>query len=227
MFVGHYSASFIAKGLEPRASLALLFIAAQFLDFIFFPLVLFNIEALEMHQNATASTHFFLPFMPWSHSLWAGAFWSLIVLILAHRYLKTSKTTAILLALVTGSHWLLDLLVHTPDLAIWRIFSIDSIRLGFGLWNQALTAFGLECGLLIGAGVYYLKRTHAINKVGKYGPFIFLIVLVGIQAVNTFGPHIAMTEVQFSLVGLVTFSVFTIIAGLLDSNRRGGAQSEL
>jgi hypothetical protein len=227
MFVGHYSASFIAKGLEPRASLALLFIAAQFLDFIFFPLVLFNIEALDMHQNATASTHFFLPFMPWSHSLWAGAFWSLIVFIIAHRYLNTSKTTALLLSLVTLSHWLLDLIVHTPDLAVWRIFSIDSVKLGFGLWNQALVAFGLECMILIGAGIYYLKRTHATNKVGQYGPIIFLVVLVGIQAGNTFGPHIAMSEMQFSLVGLVTFSVFTIIAGILDSNRRGGGQSEL
>ena len=81
MFVGHYAASFVAKGLEPRASLALLFIAAQFLDFVFFPLVLLGGEQLLLLPNATQSTHFELPFMPYSHSIWAGIFWSTIALI--------------------------------------------------------------------------------------------------------------------------------------------------
>lgn len=227
MFVGHYSASFIAKGLEPRASLGLLFIAAQFLDFVFFPLALLNIEALEMHQSATASTHFLLPFMPWSHSIWAAAIWSFIVLIVALKVLNTSKTTAILLMLVTQTHWLLDLLVHDSDLAVWRIFSANASKLGFGLWDQAILAFALECGFLIGAYWFYIKRTHAVNKLGIYGPATLLIVLIAIHAFNTFAPYIKISASAFAVSALAMFITFTIIAGYLDSNRRGGVKSEL
>jgi hypothetical protein len=141
MFVGHYTASFIAKGLEPRASLGLLFIAAQFLDLIFFPLVLVHAEGLTMVANATASTHFDLPYMPFSHSIWATILSSFLVFFISLKILRLSKTVSLLLVLVVLSHWPADLLVHTPDLAVWNIFSDNSVKWGRGLWNHALLAY--------------------------------------------------------------------------------------
>ena len=226
MFIGHYTASFIAKGIEPRAPLGLLFIAAQFLDFVFFPLVLLNIEVLEMHQNATASTHFMLPFMPWSHSFWAMTIWSMAVFIIALWALKTTKTTAFLLALVTQSHWLFDLIVHEPDLAIWNIFSADAVSVGFGLWNHAMVAFILECGLLTGSVCFYLKRTYPTRQTGRYGPILFLGSLILIQASMTFGPYIEMSNSAFAATGLALFIAFTLIATHLDAYRRGGNHNE-
>jgi len=227
MFVGHYSASFIAKGLEPRASLALLFVAAQFLDFVFFPLVLIGAEDLLIHENATASTHFLLPFMPWSHSVWAALIWPIAVFLFAIRFLRVGKTTALLLALITSSHWLLDLLVHDGDLAIWSIFDDDAIKLGMGLWHQALIAFLLECTLLILATLFYLKRSHSVNRLGKIGPIIFVSTLIIVQALFNFGPFVDVSHEVFAIAAFVTLVLFTLIAGFLDPNRLGGAQSEL
>ncbi|MFQ3247020.1 MAG: hypothetical protein ACI9SP_003674 [Arenicella sp.] len=224
MFVGHYTASFIAKGLEPRASLGLLFLAAQFLDLIFFPLVLVHAESLTMTVNATASTHFKLPYMPFSHSLWSALFWSCLVFIVSITVLRLSKTVSLLLGLVLLSHWAADLLVHTPDLAVWNIFSDNAVKWGIGLWNHALLAYFLECGFLILATVFYLRRTHAVNPKGRYVMVLYLIGLVLLQAFITFGGYIELNKVTYAWQAIASFIALTIIAIIVDRDRRGGRE---
>ena len=72
MFVGHYAASLALKRVEKKASLGLLFLGAQFVDILFFPLVLLGIERINMIENYTQSTHFELEYMPYTHSLLAA-----------------------------------------------------------------------------------------------------------------------------------------------------------
>lgn len=64
MFVGHYAASLGLKRFEKRASLGVLFLAVQFVDIVFFPLVLVGIERLNVVGHFTQSTHFELEYMP-------------------------------------------------------------------------------------------------------------------------------------------------------------------
>lgn len=223
MFIGHYTASFIAKGLEPRASLGLLFIAAQFLDLIFFPLVLLKRESLTILVNATASTHFELPYMPFSHSIWAAVMWSCLAFIISLKVLHLSKTVSLLLALVVFSHWGIDLLVHTPDLAVWNIFNDDAVKWGLSLWNHSALAYLLECGLLSLAVVFYLQRTHASSPKGRYLIVVYLISLVLLQAFITFGGHIELNKVAFAWQAIASFIALAIISGCLDRYRKGGA----
>ena len=63
MFVGHYAASLALKGFETRASLGFLFLAVQFVDILFFPLVLLGLERINLIENYTQSTHFELEYM--------------------------------------------------------------------------------------------------------------------------------------------------------------------
>ena len=72
MFVGHYAASLALKSVEKKASLGMLFLAVQFVDILFFPLVLLGVERMNIIENYTASTHFELVYMPYSHSLLAA-----------------------------------------------------------------------------------------------------------------------------------------------------------
>lgn len=44
------------------------------------------------------------------------------------------------------SHWLLDLLVHRPDLPLYD----DTMKMGLGLWNYPAIALALEAMLLFG-----------------------------------------------------------------------------
>jgi hypothetical protein len=76
MFVGHYAASLALKSVEQSASLGMLFLAVQFVDILFFPLVLLGVERMNIIENYTASTHFELVFMPYTHSLLAAFLWA-------------------------------------------------------------------------------------------------------------------------------------------------------
>jgi hypothetical protein len=224
MFIGHYTASFIAKGLEPRASLGLLFLAAQFLDLIFFPLVLTHAENIIMAVNATSSTHFELPYMPFSHSIWAALIWSCLVFILSLKVLNQSKTISLLLGLVVLSHWAADLLVHTPDLAVWNIFSDNAVKWGLGLWNNSLLAYSLECCLLIAAVVFYCRNTHAVKPKGRYLIVLYLIGLVLLQAYITFGRHIELNKIVYAWQAIVSFIALAIVADIVDRFRKGGRE---
>src|SRR3546814_1989080 len=62
-----------------------------------------------------------------------------------------------LAGLVVLSHWLLDLIVHIPDLTLFGA----PPKLGLGLWNHPLIEMPLEIALTGGALLYYAARTRA------------------------------------------------------------------
>jgi hypothetical protein len=63
----------------------------------------------------------------------------------------------LILAGAVFSHWILDLIVHRPDLALY-----DSVgKMGFGLWNYRGAAFALEMAVLFGgAAILYRAAAH-------------------------------------------------------------------
>ena len=104
MFVGHYAASLALKRVEKKASLGLLFLGAQFVDILFFPLVLLGIERINMIENYAQSTHFELEYMPYTHSLLA-AFLCAGGIYLTFRVLfKTKQSIALVMGLAVLSH---------------------------------------------------------------------------------------------------------------------------
>ena len=220
MFIGHYAAGFALKSVENKASLGLLFIAVQFIDVLFFPLTLAGIEKFRLIENYTASTHFELSFMPYSHSLVAVLCWSLLFAVLAR---MSSKTTAnpvkigLVVALAVLSHWLLDLIVHTEDLPL---MSDDSPKLGFGLWHYALLTYLLEAVSIIGGLILYMRSTQSISTTGKYGMPIFVMLLLAINVLNIFGPLSADDTIETTAVSaLIAYVVFAAIAFWLDRHR--------
>jgi hypothetical protein len=78
MFVGHYSVAFAAKGDKNRIPLWVLFVAVQFLDYIWATLVLLGIEKLRVIKGFTAGSMLDSYFHPYSHSLIAAIAWSCV-----------------------------------------------------------------------------------------------------------------------------------------------------
>src|SRR5438034_1354755 len=76
MFVGHYSVAFAAKSERNKIPLWVLFVAVQFLDYIWATLVLLGIEKLRVIKGFTAGSMLDSYFHPYSHSLIAAVFWS-------------------------------------------------------------------------------------------------------------------------------------------------------
>jgi hypothetical protein len=73
MFVGHYGIAFGAKPAAPFVPLWVYFIAVQWLDVVWSILVLLGIEKLRIVPGITEANAYDLYYMPYTHSLPAGA----------------------------------------------------------------------------------------------------------------------------------------------------------
>ncbi len=216
MFVGHYAAALTLKKFEKRASLGVLFLAVQFVDILFFPLVLLGIERINIVENFTQSTHFELEYMPFTHSLLASILWAGAAYGLFRWVIVKKNSVALVVALAIFSHWLFDLVVHTPDLPLW---SDASFKLGFGLWNSAMATYALEAIILLSALWLYLRSTSATTAVGKYGMTVFVILLLLVNVVNIFGPLQGDSKLVLAITAVTSYLLFAAVAFWLDRRR--------
>ena len=178
MFIGHYSASFAGRAAEKRLPLWLLFIAVQFIDVLWAIFVLLGVEKVRIVPGFTASNALDLYYMPYTHSLLGALGWSVVAYVFCQLIPRLrGMRTGLILAAAVFSHWILDLIVHRPDLALY-----DSVgKMGFGLWNYRGAAFALEMAVLFaGAAVFYPAAAHRKRLVG------FVIFLAAFQVFGTF-----------------------------------------
>jgi hypothetical protein len=225
MFIGHYAVSLALKSVQPKLSLGWLFIAVQFVDFLFFSFALFDLERFSLMENYTESTHFKLDYMPFSHSLVACFLWALAIYLLVKLFMSSQKkqvmNTALVIFVAVVSHWCLDLLVHTPDLPL---FLDNSYLLGFGLWNIAWLTYLLEAIFILAGLYWYMTSTNKTGvkdtTIAKYGMPTFVVFLLVINVINIFGPLSEEdTVVSTAISALLAYSVFALIAFWLDKKR--------
>jgi hypothetical protein len=119
------------------------------------------------------------------------------------------------LGLLVAGHWLLDLIVHRPDLPL--IPGNEDVKLGLGLWNSLIGTLVIELGLFA-AGIYlYLKTTSPKNKTGIYAFWGLIIFLTVIYINNLFGPPPPETT-AIGYVGLAQW-LLVLWAYWIDKNR--------
>ena len=217
MFVGHYGVAFALKTPRNKIPLWVLFVAVQLLDFLWAPFVLLGIERVRFVPGITATNALDLYYMPYTHSLIGALFWSAIALVFYKICWRNiaSNSAALLVGFAVFSHWLLDLIVHRPDLAVYD----DTLKVGFGLWNYRGIEFVLEIGILLFGALLYLKRNGAIAR--KIGIIIFVAALVLIQTSNTFLRRPPSSDRAFAITALVFYTLFAVIAFLLEKRRTG------
>lgn len=208
MFVGHYGAALALKGVERRASLGLLFLGVQFVDLLFFPFVAAGVEDMSIVPNATPSTHFTLDYLPYTHSLVASLAWSLLAFVVAYFALGSARkgrfSISIVLAISVLSHWVFDLIVHTPDLPLT---TDDSTKLGLGLWKNPFLTFGLEATFLVGGLWLYMRSTRPERGVlARYGMPAFVVLLLLVNVGNLFGPP------PDNFAGIFVFAMLSYLA---------------
>src|SRR6266516_2962601 len=208
MFVGHYGVSFAAKKAEPAIPLWVLFIAVQLLDVLWAPFVLLGIEKVRIVPGFTASNPLDLYYMPYTHSLVAAIGWS-DVAFLAYRFAVRSAPlrAAAIVGLAVFSHWVLDFLVHRPDLPLYD----NTAKVGLGLWNLPGLAFGLEIVLLFG-GMWLYFQTGATRRLAAAA---FGLIMVAIQAYVFFGPP-PVSDKAAAATALAAYVLFAAIIRFLE-----------
>ncbi len=214
MFIGHFGIGFGAKKAAPTVSLGTLFLAAQFLDLLWPVLLLLDIEHAEIKTGTGHSQPIAFTDYPFSHSLLMVAGWSLLFGFV-YWLLRKNSRNAIVLALCVISHWLLDLIVHMPDLPLYP--GAGSPLLGFKLWDSLTGTLLVEGGVFLIGVLLYLRSTKANNKQGILGLWILILLLVGIHTANIFGPPPpAMNAVAWA--GNLQW-LFVVLAYWTDRNR--------
>jgi hypothetical protein len=215
MFVGHYGPSFAAKAMKASMPLWILFLAVQLVDVFWAIFVLTGIEKARVVPGITATNPLDLYYMPYTHSLVAALLWS-IAAIAVCRVLPGIRAWSAggVIGAAVFSHWILDLLVHRPDLPLYD----DTLKVGFGLWNYPAVAFALEVASLFGGMYLYLRATEPVNAVGRYGVAIIGLVMLVVQSFVFFGPPPASDRAA-AVTALGSYILFAGIAQWLDRMR--------
>jgi hypothetical protein len=212
MFVGHYGVSFAARRAGKRVPLWVWFIAVQWLDVIWSVLVLMGIEKLRIVPGFTEANPLDLYYMPYTHGLPGAIVLSLILGGIVALFTTGNRgATILLVAAASFSHWVLDLLVHTPDLPLYD----NTAKVGFGLWRHVAFSFPLELIVLgLGAWLYALMTGFASAK-GRYVFWGFVVFLAAMQVYANFGPPPASPEVM-AVMALAFYLVLALLAAWVE-----------
>jgi hypothetical protein len=184
MFIGHFGAGLIGKKISPVTSLGTLFFASQFIDLLWPTFLLLGIEEVKIVPGITKLTPFDFSYYPYSHSLIAVIIWGFLFGSV-HFIFKRNVRAFFLLALLVPSHWILDLIVHRPDLPL--SFSSNHY-FGLGLWNFPVVAIAVEVAIFILGIYFYIKITTHKNKIGLIGFWGLIIFLSFMYLGNFFSP---------------------------------------
>jgi len=183
MFIGHFGVGFGAKSFAPRVSLGTLFLAAQFPDLLWPTLLLLGIERVRIAPGATAVTPLVFEHYPISHSLFAVVIWA-VVIGCVYLYRHQDRRGAAVVGTLVISHWVLDVIVHQPDLPI---LPNAGPLLGLGIWSSLPLSLGIELALFFVGVWLYIRHTRPVDAIGRWALLGLIVFLLLIYAGNLFG----------------------------------------
>jgi hypothetical protein len=163
MFAGHLGAGLLLKRAGRKVRLGWLFFGAMLLDILLWLLVLAGVESVQVPQNLRTMADLTFDF-PYSHGLVASLGWSLVMFAIGwfvwRRFPQQRLACALTLAAAVFSHFVLDWLVHIPELPV---AGRDSKLLGFGLWQHLPLAWGAETALVV-VGMWVFLKTQPLDR---------------------------------------------------------------
>jgi len=215
MFVGHYSVAFAARSERNKIPLWILFVAVQFLDYIWATLVLLGVEKLRVIKGFTAGSMLDSYYHPYSHSLITSLMWSVAGAVVYHLFCSRHgclyrKSASVVVGLAVFSHWVLDFIAHPRDLPIYD----NRWKVGFGLWNYRDPEFALEIALLAVGIILYLTR-NVIPPIRRMA-IIALIALVIVQIGDTYVPRSTLTDKATAMGVWIFYTLFVVVAFLVE-----------
>lgn len=226
MFAGHIGAALALGRAERRVNVGIFVFAAMLLDLVLWLFVVLRRESVTIPADF-ASTHQPQFVFPYSHGLVASLGWSAlagaaVLLARGHRN-ESARRAAGFVAAAVFSHWLLDALVHAPELPL---VGDDSIKVGLGLWQRMPLALAAEGAIAI-AGLYLFLSGAALSKERKIALTLstFCILAFTVAGMTIAPPPPSVLAMAAS--SLLTIVVVCLLYSWLGrsagmSDRRGG-----
>lgn len=217
MFAGHVGAAMAIGHAERRVNLGVLVFAALFLDFVLWLLVLLGWESVTIPANFTV-THQPQFVFPYSHGLLASIGWSVLAgaaAFLWYPCLNHARLrAAALVATAVFSHWVLDALVHAPELPI---AGASSAKAGFWLWQNMPVALAVEAFISL-AGLYLFLSGASLSRAKRLWLSVLSFLIVGFTVVGMTVAPPPPSVVAMAASSLVTIIVVSLLAGWLGSH---------
>ncbi|HEY0824950.1 MAG TPA: hypothetical protein VGD76_14270 [Ramlibacter sp.] len=184
MFLGHFGLALAARRALPQVSLGTTFLAAQFLDLLWPTLLLLGAETVRIQPGATAVTPLVFDHYPFSHSLLMAAAWG-SVFAAVHALWRGHLLPGFAVGLLVVSHWLLDALVHQPDLPL---APGSATLVGLGLWDSRAATLMAELPMFVIGVWLYARGTRPVDRIGHFG-FVGLVAFLAlVHAASLSGP---------------------------------------
>jgi hypothetical protein len=183
MFIGHFGLGFAGKKAAPSVSLGTLFLSVQLADGLWPLFLLLGLEHVRIVPGITKLSPFDFYDYPISHSLVALLGWG-IAAGGAYFVVRRSARGAAVIAAGVVSHWVLDFVVHRPDMPVLP----RGPYVGLGLWNSAPATVLLEVGLYAGGLALYVTATRAKDRAGAWSLRALVVLLPAIWISSLFAP---------------------------------------
>ena len=196
MFIGHFAVGFGSKRFAPSTSLATLIAAPIFLDLLWPFFVLAGIEQVRIDPGNTKLTPLDFVAYPYSHSLLMSLVWATLF---AGIYFGSTRyrSGAIVVWFGVVSHWILDVLVHRPDMPLYP----GGTKVGLSLWNVPAVEIPLEVLMFAGGVGMYLGVTKAKDRIGRWACWTYVVILFGFYVANLLlPPPTAVTPIVVSAI---------------------------
>jgi hypothetical protein len=174
MFAGHIGAALAIGRAERGVNVGLFIAAALLLDIVLWILVLLGWESVAIPADFSA-THQADFVFPYSHGLVASVAWAGIAGVLgwirADDRAARLRLAALLVAAVF-SHWVLDALVHKPELPIT---GSASQTVGLGGWDSMPLALALEAAIVT-LGLWLFLQGSALSRRKSLGLAALVVI---------------------------------------------------
>lgn len=141
--INHAATALPLKRAFPGVSFVALLLSVQLLEVLWVGLNYAGVEVTTTEPVVSSVVDIHLAYMPFSHSLASAALVALVAGAGLWRW-SGSWTAGWAVALGVVSHLLLDLVTHSPDLALAPF--VDGPALGLGAWGVPALGLGVEVG---------------------------------------------------------------------------------
>lgn len=168
MFVGHFALGVATKRIAPLLPIWVLLLAPQFMDIVFLPLVALGIEGWTPGPYGHDTLNIL-----YSHSLVGAAVLAAVAWWIGDHFWPAAHGGPILAAL-SFSHWIIDLLVHHLDMPILPGNLGGFPLLGFGLWDFEYAVYATEAAMAVVALALYVDWARREGKSARWfiGPAV-------------------------------------------------------
>ena len=216
MFLAHYAVGLAAKKIAPRASLGALVAAPILLDLLWPIFLLLGWEHVTIEATSNPFLRLVFDSYAISHGLVAVVGWATLF---ASLYFGLTRYAPGAIAIWLGvvSHWVMDFVVHRPDLPLYS----GSRLFGLGWWNYRGVSIGIELTLLALGIFLYLLQTSARDWIGRYIFWAFILFLLAAYGGATFGPP--PRSVKMLIIGTLCTGLFIPWAWWFDRHREARA----